>query len=122
MAMSNHSILLKEDNVVENTVLSGDEEVSIGQISDDDDEIIGSITSAALAVLSLQDGQQRPHSALDSSMSDAQKIAAGKSAQTCTRPKIFVISYVFVILTCFHLTNFFWRRKIQRAAFQKLSV
>ena len=53
-------------------------QVSIGQISDDDDEIIGSITSAALAVLSLQDGQQRPHSALDSSMSDAQKIAAGK--------------------------------------------
>ena len=53
---------------------------SIGQISDDDDEIIGSITSAALAVLSLQDGQQRPHSALDSSMSDAQKIAAGKSS------------------------------------------
>ena len=52
-------------------------QVSIGQISDDDDEIIGSITSAALAVLSLQDGQQRPHSALDSSMSDAQKIAAG---------------------------------------------
>ena len=64
-------------------------QVSIGQISDDDDEIIGSITSAALAVLSLQDGQQRPHSALDSSMSDAQKIAAGKSAQICTRPKVF---------------------------------
>ncbi len=56
-------------------------QVSIGQISDDDDEIIGSITSAALAVLSLQDGQQRPHSALDLSMSDAQKITAGKSAQ-----------------------------------------
>jgi len=84
--MSNHSILLKEDNVVENTVLSGDEEVSIGQISDDDDEIIGSITSAALAVLSLQDGQQRPHSALDSSMSDAQKIAAGptRRKRTCS--------------------------------------
>jgi len=81
MAMSNHS-----DNAVENTVLSGDEEVSIGQISDDDDEIIGSITSAALAVLSLQDGQQRPHSALDSSMSDAQKIAAGptRRKRTCS--------------------------------------
>jgi len=79
--MSNHS-----DNAVENTVLSGDEEVSIGQISDDDDEIIGSITSAALAVLSLQDGQQRPHSALDSSMSDAQKIAAGptRRKRTCS--------------------------------------
>lgn len=84
--MSNHSILLKEDNVVENTVLSGDEEVSIGQISDDDDEIIGSITSAALAVLSLQDVQQRPHSALDSSMSDAQKIAARptRRKRTCS--------------------------------------
>jgi len=84
--MSNHSILLKEDNVVENTVLSGDEEVSIGQISDDDDEIIGSITSAALAVLSLQDVQQRPHSALDSSMSDAQKIAARptRRQRTCS--------------------------------------
>lgn len=81
MATSNHS-----DNAVENTVLSGDEEVSIGQISDDDDEIIGSITSAALAVLSLQDGQQRPHSALDLSMSDAQKIAAGptRRKRTCS--------------------------------------
>ena len=72
-------------------------QVSIGQISDDDDEIIGSITSAALAVLSLQDGQQRPHSALDSSMSDAQKIAAGKSAQICTRPKVFVVSYLLFL-------------------------
>jgi len=81
MAMSNHS-----DNAVESTVLSGDEEVSIGQISEDDDEIIGSITSAALAVLSLQDGQQRPHSALDSSMSDAQKIAARptRRQRTCS--------------------------------------
>ena len=42
----------------------GDEEVSLGQISDDDDEIIGSITSAALAALSLQDREQRPHSAM----------------------------------------------------------
>ena len=42
-----------------------DEEVSIGQLSDDDDEIIGSITSAALAALSLHNvDQPRPHSAM----------------------------------------------------------
>ena len=29
------------------------------------------------------------------------------------------LRYLFFILTCFHLTNFFWRRKIQLAAFFK---
>ena len=44
---------------------NGDEEVSLGQISDDDDEIVGSITSAALAALNLQETHtQRPHSAM----------------------------------------------------------
>ena len=37
--------------------------------------------------------------------------------QTCTRPDSFVMSYVFVNLTCIHLTIFFWRRKIQLASF-----
>ena len=47
-----------------------DEEVSIGNISDDDDEIIGSITSAALAALSVQEGDQpRPHSAMAGTIS-----------------------------------------------------
>eukprot|EP00093_Oithona_nana_P012810 12810.XXX_765161_766943_1 [CDS] Oithona nana genome sequencing. len=51
-----------ENEVVNN---EGDEEVSIGQLSDDDDEIVGSITSAALAALNLQE-TQRPHSAMSS--------------------------------------------------------
>ena len=64
--MSSHS-----ENLMDNSVVSGDEEVSIGQISDDDDEIIGSITSAALAAFSLQDGQQRPHSAMSGAKKNA---------------------------------------------------
>lgn len=79
MSMNNHS-----DNAGDSIVLSGDEEVSIGQISDDDDEIIGSITSASLALLSLQDGQQRPHSALDSVMSGSKTSAgATRRKRTC---------------------------------------
>lgn len=71
-----HSEDLAEANSVD-----GDEEVSIGQISDDDDEIIGSITSAALAALSLQDGsQQRPQSA----MSGQRANASGKRKRTCS--------------------------------------
>ena len=69
---------LASDSLPDNsTVLSGDEEVSIGAISDDDDEIIGSITSAALAALSFQEGQQRPHSALDSAMSGRHRNMSG---------------------------------------------
>ena len=65
--MSSHS-----ENLMDSSVVSEqDEEVSIGQISDDDDEIIGSITSAALAALSLQDCQQRPHSAMSSAKTNA---------------------------------------------------
>ena len=62
--------------------MEGDEEVSLGQISDDDDEIIGSITSAALAALSLQEGgsAQRPQSA----MSGGRTSGAGKRKRTCS--------------------------------------
>merc|ERR1712156_1152157 len=77
------------ENLAENnSVLSGDEEVSIGAISDDDDEIIGSITSAALAALSFQEGQQRPHSALDSAMSGRHRNMSGtKTGTGSTRKK-----------------------------------
>lgn len=57
---------------------SGDEEVSIGQISEDDDEILGSITSAALAALSLH--EQRPQSA----MSGPRATVVGKRKRTCS--------------------------------------
>ena len=62
-------------------MLSGDEEVSIGALSDDDDEIIGSIASAALAALSFQEGQQRPHSALDSTMSGRRRNISGTTTK-----------------------------------------
>ena len=57
----------------------GDEEVSLGQISDDDDEIVGSITSAALAALNLQE-TQRPHSA----MSGMPIKASSRRKRTCS--------------------------------------
>ena len=48
----------------EGAIEEEDEEVSLGHLSDDDEETIGSITAAALAVLSLSDGA-RPRSAMD---------------------------------------------------------
>lgn len=59
----------------------GDEEVSIGQISDDDDEIVGSITSAALAALNLQE-TQRPHSAMSSNRCQIGNVTRRK--RTCS--------------------------------------
>ena len=43
---------------------------------------IGSITSAALAALSFQEGQQRPHSALDSAMSGRHRNMSGTKTGT----------------------------------------
>ena len=38
-------------------------------------------------------------------------ITMTKYVQTCTRPEVFVISYLLYILTCFHFTNFFGEEK-----------
>jgi hypothetical protein len=54
--------------------------------------------------------------------SEYQKSDIGKSGkyvttsyvQTCTRPEVYVISYLLCILTCFHFTNFFGKKNSAR--------
>jgi hypothetical protein len=63
--------------------LEADEEVSLGQLSEDDDETIGSITAAALAALSLLD-PQRPRSAMATATSGGSSVGGAKRKRTCS--------------------------------------